>query len=582
MCSVSGDASQLPLIRLKATPRAQIKNVLRTGWTAEPIGNGQYFGFTLDGDGRFLLGDFTVTHNTSTLIALVKFLLTLPYVNRMIPRIFLGAFNKAISVELSEKMGVLPGVDISTMHALGLLLCKQLIQCRIEIDSHKVSGLAHKVAPWNKKYRSVITKVVGYAKQAGFGVKGCPGLRDKEAWTRTCDHYDVWDEVPAEITPERLFNDCYKVYNQSLAMAKDKGLIDFDDMLLLPLMWGLDSKPEIYDWVLIDEAQDNNQVRRMLAMLVLKTGGRLVAVGDDRQAIYGFAGASHDSMERIKECMGSQELPLSTTYRCPRLIVELANHWVPDIAAHESAPDGKITDLHYTDLWSQEFSSSDVVLCRNTRPLIGVAQRLRREGVPCIVEGNNGQGIIGLATKWGEITIGELRTNLSEYLKEQVDKWTEKQRMDKVENANDRVGQVLDIAGGMGNSEQVRKLVARIESLFGRGEGQDHDVLHLCTIHRSKGREWDRVFWLGPDFYHPSKWAKQDWEKKQEENLEYVCATRTKKELVRVEVARPLLDRQTDEMVEWWDVKYAEVEAEDEHRRGDYGVGEGVGEGGEA
>ena len=27
--------------------------------------DGEYFGFTLDGDGRFLLGDFTVTHNTS-------------------------------------------------------------------------------------------------------------------------------------------------------------------------------------------------------------------------------------------------------------------------------------------------------------------------------------------------------------------------------------------------------------------------------------------------------------------------------------------------------------------------------------
>lgn len=36
----------------------------RTGFTVEPIGRGPYAGFELDGDGRFLLGDFTVTHNT--------------------------------------------------------------------------------------------------------------------------------------------------------------------------------------------------------------------------------------------------------------------------------------------------------------------------------------------------------------------------------------------------------------------------------------------------------------------------------------------------------------------------------------
>ena len=34
----------------------------------EDAGVGDYFGFTLDGDGRFLLGDFTVTHNTTVLL----------------------------------------------------------------------------------------------------------------------------------------------------------------------------------------------------------------------------------------------------------------------------------------------------------------------------------------------------------------------------------------------------------------------------------------------------------------------------------------------------------------------------------
>lgn len=65
--SISGDFSELPLRleRKKVSPRAQKKNVLRTGFTVRRTGErGKYYGFALDGDGRFLLGDFTVTHNT--------------------------------------------------------------------------------------------------------------------------------------------------------------------------------------------------------------------------------------------------------------------------------------------------------------------------------------------------------------------------------------------------------------------------------------------------------------------------------------------------------------------------------------
>lgn len=64
---ISGDATRLPLRipRKRPQPRHQIKNALRSSFTVEPLGDGEFFGFTLDRDGRFLLGDFTVTHNTT-------------------------------------------------------------------------------------------------------------------------------------------------------------------------------------------------------------------------------------------------------------------------------------------------------------------------------------------------------------------------------------------------------------------------------------------------------------------------------------------------------------------------------------
>ncbi len=63
---LSGDIDALPVrvARRKAAPRGQKKDVLRTGFAIESAGVEDYYGFTLDGDGRYLLGDFTITHNS--------------------------------------------------------------------------------------------------------------------------------------------------------------------------------------------------------------------------------------------------------------------------------------------------------------------------------------------------------------------------------------------------------------------------------------------------------------------------------------------------------------------------------------
>lgn len=65
-CVVSGDVGRIPCLvpRKIAAPRLQKKSVLVTGITLEQIGVGAYYGFEIDGDRLFMLGDFTVTHNT--------------------------------------------------------------------------------------------------------------------------------------------------------------------------------------------------------------------------------------------------------------------------------------------------------------------------------------------------------------------------------------------------------------------------------------------------------------------------------------------------------------------------------------
>lgn len=74
--SIYGDTHLIPcrLPRKQAAPRQQKKSVLRTGFSVEPLPEDDYYGFTLDGDGRFLLDDFTITHNTGKTVIAGEFL----------------------------------------------------------------------------------------------------------------------------------------------------------------------------------------------------------------------------------------------------------------------------------------------------------------------------------------------------------------------------------------------------------------------------------------------------------------------------------------------------------------------------
>lgn len=69
--TISGDTDQIPtrIPRKRAQPRKQIKRATRTSFVAAPIGEGDCYAFTLDKDGRFLLGDFTVCATRRDLVS---------------------------------------------------------------------------------------------------------------------------------------------------------------------------------------------------------------------------------------------------------------------------------------------------------------------------------------------------------------------------------------------------------------------------------------------------------------------------------------------------------------------------------
>lgn len=69
MVSISGQGiTKIPTLEKRACEPSDKRVLTNTSFTVESIGDGDYYGFVIDGNHRFLLGDFTVTHNTYNLV----------------------------------------------------------------------------------------------------------------------------------------------------------------------------------------------------------------------------------------------------------------------------------------------------------------------------------------------------------------------------------------------------------------------------------------------------------------------------------------------------------------------------------
>jgi ATP-dependent exoDNAse (exonuclease V) beta subunit len=93
----------------------------------------------------------------------------------------------------------------------------------------------------------------------------------------------------------------------------------------------------------------------------------------------------------------------------------------------------------------------------------------------------------------------------------------------------------IEIIAGRVKEDSVKAVIKEIDSLFVE-KPDDKGTIKLSTVHRAKGLEWDTVLVLCPNLMpHPNAKPNPDgsWseEQQQEQNLQYVCATRAKHKL---------------------------------------------------
>jgi len=113
------------------------------------------------------------------------------------------------------------------------------------------------------------------------------------------------------------------IYDRELT---SQGRIDFSDMLhrAADIMEKGPNPLAKFNHVLVDEFQDtSSSMARLVNTLVKANNAHLFAVGDDWQAIYGFAGGDVDHVVNFETHFGPATLTmLNTNYRSPAIIVE--------------------------------------------------------------------------------------------------------------------------------------------------------------------------------------------------------------------------------------------------------------------
>lgn len=430
-------------------------------------------------------------------------------------RAVLLAFNKDIAEELKAK-----GLPASTFHSLGMRTlfdyCRFYGLPKPQVKPEKCSLIFNYLSGVNadekRVFRSNVLKLVSLAKNASINpisdIHAAGRVYQLIAQHDIYSEHPLWDSAKATGLVMRVLTESLNHHS----------MMDYDDMLYMPVQHNMQFPT--YRWVFVDEAQDTNLLQRQF--LKMLNGQHHVFVGDRSQAIYGFRGADSTAMDLICEEFYCAELPLSVTYRCPQIVVDMAKKYCPSIEARENAPYGTFEDLGIDYLLS-DFTSQDAILCRNARPLIALALRFYKNQIPAHVLGRDvGKGLLDLIDRMKARTLPHLVEKLDEYFVHMAKKTTEDEgnTLQALQDRVDCIKVVVHSLADLKGDQTLAALRALMQDLFRQNTG-----VTLSTIHKCKGMEWPNVFLMDENLL-PSSYAKQDWQLIQEDNLRYVAYTR--------------------------------------------------------
>jgi superfamily I DNA/RNA helicase len=463
------------------------------------------------------------------------------------------AFNKSISEEISKRVPKNKYIDVKTVHSFGYSVLSSNIETVIDPDKYRLV------------YKNVINFLSGKdlesIKQYNFDKEHILYIESIKKFMNGKDLYDTnfRNNVNKLVNLSRLHFIDFETFSigvSELKMISMKNsiesndyecevswyisklgiyvnnIIDYTDMIFLPNV--LKFNVPKYDFVFIDECQDLNTCQRLLMLQSIKPEtGRFIAVGDPKQSIYIFAGADSESYEKLRQLPNTKELPLSVTYRCGKEIINQVKHINPLIKAHTKNGVGEVLEtFSYLDI-----EDGDMVLCRNTFPIVSLCINLLCKGRKAYIIGSDiGLSLKNMIKNCEKITEKFSMENVISRLNHEVEKMIEKikikngisNREASEETTIMLFREKIQIIQALSEDiEDPLVVMEKIDKIF---SDKNQQGVCLSNIHKSKGLESNRVFILHRELM-PSRRATLPWEIEQENNLIYVAYTRAKKTL---------------------------------------------------
>lgn len=474
------------------------------------------------------------TGKTKTLVARIQHLLqqgTAPQ------RILALTFTKKAANEMKSRLGQ-TNVWIGTFHAL----CHEILGAKQQFiaEPQRLQVLKGLARPVTLKHLSI--------RELGLFISRAKNIGD------TADVVIAYDQKLTEL-----------------------GLIDFDDLLVKTKhLLQQDAVKRTttharFDYILIDEFQDTNNLQYELLQLI-RGNDNICVIGDPKQSIYGFRGASGSVFDTfLADFSKATTVTLATNYRSARTIVAVANAVFNDAQQAYSQHDGMVKAVKVLNEYSeaawiineiqQAIGGHDLlravstdrrdthksfadfaILYRSRSVALALQRTLQASGLPFQVVGEGSPyddvyvqailTLLGMITGRDSVAIKGYTSLQAKAIVEHADHTLEPAELAE---------ELIVKAGYIKNSAlqslvttlvKFKSLTAALAYFDNLATQQFYDpaadTITLLTIHAAKGLEFSRVFLIGAEqglLPH----AKADIV--EEKRLFYVAVTRAKEQL---------------------------------------------------
>ena len=462
-------------------------------------------------------------------------------------RLLALTYTNRAAAELRTRLRQLgaPSVAVRTFHSAALAqlqffwpqltesMSPKLVTQKAPMLAEVLSGMNIRVT---EQERFALQSEIEYLRYAMLEVSEYPNL----------------DRPKLALNAERFveFFQAYELFKQQ------KRVVDWEDAILLTTGMlrnetrMLSHVQQQYRFFTVDEYQDISPLQQALLETWLGERDELCVVGDPRQTIYSFTGASSEFLLGFAERFPQANvIELDRNYRSSQEIVALANKVSPDaplvavrqlsskprvvgyVSAMEEAQ--KVSQLVMEKAKTSPLRSisvlartnSQLVLIEKELASLGLETQLRGTGkffrrpevmhayaaIRALKAGDSGEPLF--------VQVSQILTALG---------WTSRPKTGaKWEGLNWFV-EVLDQLGDVQLDEYLRELDEWERS----GHEPEREAITLATIHGTKGLEWETVFLVGVNKNtFPIGYAKTDSEKAEERRLFYVALTRAQSAL---------------------------------------------------